>query len=113
MKTMLAAGVLVCLGGHAAPAAAESLRCSGGLVSEGDSRLSLVHKCGEPLLRDAYCPTVYYPRSQSVVPADIALAYVPCLPTEEWLYDRGPGNLMATVRLRNGRIWAITHGQPR
>ena len=37
---------------------------------------------------------------------------MPCVPTEEWLYDRGPGNLMATVRLRNGRIWTITSGFP-
>ena len=113
MKTMLLALLLVCGWGHAAPAAAESLRCSGGIVAEGDTRLSLVHKCGEPLLRDAYCPAVYYPGSRYAVPADIGLAYVPCVPTEEWLYDRGPGNLMATVRLRNGRIWTITSGQPR
>jgi hypothetical protein len=28
---------------------------------------------------------------------------------EEWLYDRGPGNLMATVRFRNGKVESIRY----
>ena len=113
MKTMVvSAGLLLALL-HAPPAQAQSMKCSGGIVSEGDSRLSLVYKCGEPMLRDAYCPAVYYPGTVHVVPDAVAAAYVPCIPTEEWLYDRGPGSLMATVRMRGGRIAAITFGQPR
>jgi hypothetical protein len=29
---------------------------------------------------------------------------------EEWLYDRGPCNLMATVRFRDGVVQTITYG---
>ena len=32
---------------------------------------------------------------------------------EEWLYDRGPGNLMATVRFRGGVVQSIRYGAPR
>ena len=39
---------------------AESLRCQNGIAAEGDSRLAVVYKCGQPALRDNYCAPVYY-----------------------------------------------------
>lgn len=108
---MRAALVSLVLATAALPAAAESLRCSGGLVAEGDSRLSLVHKCGEPLLRDSFCPTVYYSDNGNPVPEPFASRLVPCQPVDEWLYDRGAGYLMATVRLRAGRVESIRYGR--
>jgi hypothetical protein len=36
---------------------------------------------------------------------------VPCLPVEEWVYDRGPGNLVATVRFRSGIVHSIVYGR--
>ncbi|HKX41421.1 MAG TPA: DUF2845 domain-containing protein [Burkholderiaceae bacterium] len=93
------------------PARAETLRCSGGSVAEGDSRISVAYKCGEPLLRDAFCAPVYYGPSWSPVPEPYASTVVPCQQTEEWLYDRGPGNLMATVRFRWGKVQAIAYGR--
>ena len=90
---------------------AESLRCSGGIVGEGDSKLSLVFKCGPPLIGDSYCAPVYYGGTLHAVPPPFAGAYVPCLQTDEWLYDRGPGNLMATVRLRAGSVQSIRYGR--
>jgi hypothetical protein len=97
----------------ALPAAshAESLRCENGIVAEGDSRLALVYKCGQPALRDDYCAPVYYNRSLDPVPDVVAGAYVPCLYTEEWLYPRGPGEFLAVIRLRGGRVQSITYGR--
>ena len=95
-------------------ASAESLRCGGGIVAEGDSRASLVYKCGQPVLTDAYCAPVYYPGSFNPVPPPLAAAVVPCLIVEEWLYERGPGMLLATVYLRQGVVQSIAYGrQPR
>lgn len=96
--------------GGAAPAQAESLRCTGGIASEGDSRLALVAKCGPPVLSDTYCAPVYQGSSAYPVPEPYASRIVPCQPTEEWLYDRGPGQLWATVRLRSGSVLSITYG---
>jgi len=93
------------------PARAETLRCSGGSVAEGDSRLSVAYKCGEPLLRDAFCAPVYYGPSWYPVPEPYAGTVVPCQQMEEWLYDRGPGNLMATVRFRWGKVQTIAYGR--
>jgi Protein of unknown function (DUF2845) len=94
------------------PAAAESLRCTGGIADEGDSRLLVRFKCGEPVLKDSYCAPVYYSGTLQPVPDPYAGWFVPCQQTEEWLYDRGPGNLMATVRFRAGVVQSIRYGRP-
>jgi hypothetical protein len=93
------------------PAGAESLRCAGGIAAEGDSRLSVVYKCGQPHLKDSYCAPVYSGQALQPVPEPFASAYVPCQQTEEWLYERGPGNLVATVRLRSGVVQSIAYGR--
>ena len=69
-------------------ASAESLRCDKGIVSEGDSRLSVIYKCGQPQLIDTFCDPVYYGGTLQMVPAPIGDAYVPCLTVQEWLYER-------------------------
>ena len=90
-------------------AQAESLRCSGGIVDEGDSRISVLHKCGQPLLKDSFCAPVYYNGTLNPVPEPYAGIVVPCQQIDEWLYDRGDGNLMATVRIRSGTVLSIKH----
>ena len=90
---------------------AESLRCNGRSAAEGDSRLSVLYKCGEPLLKDRFCAPVYAPGAAEPLPDPFASLVVPCQPIEEWLYDRGPGNLMATVRFRAGVVQSITYGR--
>jgi Protein of unknown function (DUF2845) len=94
-----------CLAAHA-----ESLRCAGGIAAEGDSRLSVAYKCGQPQLKETYCAPVYYGQSLNLVPEPFASAFVPCQQTDEWLYDRGPGNLVATVRFRSGIVQSIVYG---
>lgn len=95
----------------ALPAQAESLRCNGHTAAEGDSRLSVLYKCGQPLLKDSYCAPVYHVHTLDPVPEPFASAAVPCQVQEEWLYDRGPGNLMASVRFRSGIVQSITYGR--
>ena len=92
-------------------ASAESLRCNGQSVSEGDTRLALRYKCGEPLMADTYCAPVYYTPTFQPVPEPFASIVVPCQLVEEWLYDRGPGNLLAVVRIRSGVVQSIQYGR--
>ncbi len=103
-------GLLAALAGGMAPAHAESLRCAGGIAAEGDSKLSLMAKCGQPVLTDTYCALLYQNPHYYPVPEPYASRILPCQVTEEWLYDRGPGNLFATVRLRSGVVLSITYG---
>jgi Protein of unknown function (DUF2845) len=100
--------VSIVLGGFPLLAHAETLRCNGQIIEVGDSRLSVLYRCGEPLLKDAYCPPVYYGPSVQPVPQPFAGA-VPCLVVDEWIYDRGAGNLIATVRFREGSVLSIRY----
>ena len=45
------------------------------------------------------------------VPEPFASAVVPCQQIEDWLYDRGTGNLLATVRFRWNVVQSITYGR--
>jgi len=112
MNTRIAIGIAAVMTLCAGAVHAESLRCNGSIAGEGDSRLSVLYKCGPPLLRDAYCAAPVYPQTLQPVPEPFASIFVPCQPVEEWLYERGPGNLTATVRFRAGVVQSITYGQP-
>lgn len=113
----MGASGLALLGVLAAPAHAESLRCNGHSAEVGDSRVSLLYKCGEPVVRDSFCAPLFVNtppppglRPQPL-PAPLAQAIAGCVVVDEWLYDRGPGNLMATVRLQSGVIQSIRYAR--
>jgi hypothetical protein len=111
-KRLLLTGLLAFGGAFAAaPAQAETLRCTGGSAGEGDSRVSVLYKCGQPTLKDAYCAPLYYGRDLVHVPEPWATHVVPCQQVEEWLYDRGPGNMVATLRFRSGVLQSIRYGR--
>jgi len=96
-----------------APSArAETLRCNGRATEVGDSRLTVLTNCGEPKLKDVFCAPLYVAPTLQQVPAPLAGLLAPCLQIDEWQYDRGPGNLTATVRFQYGRVQSITYGQP-
>jgi hypothetical protein len=115
--TVAAAVVLVVGAAAGAGSRAESLRCNGHFAEVGDSRASLLFKCGEPAVRDSFCAPVYRAGSTppgqlpQPLPAPIAQALLPCIAVDEWLYERGPGNLMATVRLQSGVIQSIRYAR--
>lgn len=110
-RTLGGLAVLSLALGAGAPVRAESLRCTGGSTEVGDTRLSVLYKCGEPVLRDTTCAPVYSSSILNPVPEAFVGWAVPCLPVDEWLYDRGPGNLMATVRFRSGVVQSIRYGR--
>lgn len=115
-QTRGAVGALVVIAlALAAPAAAaaQSLRCNGYLIGKGDSPASLLQRCGEPLLRQAVCPSMlqlgwvalpYRPDGTGAVIA------TQCVPMEEWTYDQGPGNFLGVVRIHNGAVESVRNG---
>jgi len=109
MHALLRSGLLAMFLAHGSFVAAENLRCNGSIASEGDSRLSVLYKCGQPMFTDSFCAPVYLWGTPQPVPAPLVPLGVPCQAVEEWLYDRGPGNLMATVRFRDGRVQSIRY----
>ncbi len=111
MNVVVRALVVIFIAVHALPANAESLRCNGHIASEGDSKISILYKCGQPLLKEDYCSPAYYTGTLQPVPEPFASVLVPCQQVEEWLYERGPGQLTATVRFRAGVVQSIRYGR--
>ena len=108
-RLLFAAAVALALPG--APAQAESRRGHGRSATEGAARVAGLYKWGEPLLAASPCAPVVYAQTLQPVPDAVAAAFVPCQPVEEWVYDRGPGNLVATVRFRAGVVQSIRYGR--
>ena len=80
-------------------AAADSIRCDGGTVSVGDTRIDLLARCGAPAL-------------QEVEPAPPARFGDPAVavPIERWTYNFGPQRFLQIVSLRGGRVIAVERG---
>jgi hypothetical protein len=95
----------------ALPSQAETLRCTGGSAAEGDSRVSVLYKCGQPSLKDSFCAPLYYGPDLKVVPEPWAGTVLPCQTIDEWIYDRGAGNMAATLRFRAGVLQSIRYGR--
>lgn len=81
----------------------EGMRCAGGLVRPGDTTVTVLQKCGEPVERDA-TGLVQDP------PGPASPAVVSDAPIEQWVYSQGEGTLLQIVTLRGGRIESIENG---
>jgi hypothetical protein len=95
-------------------AASQSLGCNGSLVGKGDSPLSLLRQCGEPVYRQTVCVSmlqlgwIVVPYRATTGPEAILASQ--CVPMEEWTYDRGPGTFLGIVRIYNGAIESVRDG---
>ena len=90
-------------------AAAQTFKCRNDLVNVGDARTTVLLKCGEPVVRDAFCRPLPAQRSR---PASNPRGgrIVPCENVDEWVYNPGYGQFMTTLRFVEGRLVAIEYG---
>jgi hypothetical protein len=93
----------------ALPAAADSLRCDGGIVQTGDTKLDLLAKCGEPVYVEG--PRVEERASRLEAAPDAVLEEHVRWSGERWSYDFGPGTFMQHVELSGGRVVAVIRGE--
>ncbi len=87
--------------------AQDSMRCPGGLVSVGDSKLDLLGKCGKPALVEERLQegTTLADRERGAAWKVRITASL-----ETWTYDFGPSRFVQYVTLDTGRIVALEHG---
>jgi hypothetical protein len=78
--------------------AEDSIRCGGGLVSLGDSKLDLLGKCGAPTLVEVTEETPARQAGRALVAA------------ERWTYNFGPSQFVMVVTLRAGRVAFVERG---
>ncbi len=88
------------------PARIPRTRCDPGFVHEGDARLDVLARCGEPAVVDAWDET----RDAFATGAGLARAETVSIRVEVWTYDLGPNQLVRFVRMENGRVTAISTG---
>jgi uncharacterized protein DUF2845 len=85
-----------------------SMRCDGGIVSVGDSKLDLVGKCGWPALQEDLVgertTTIFERRGQVAFNRSVSSK------TERWTYDFGKSRFIQVVLLEGGRILRIERG---
>jgi len=82
---------------------AYAFRCSGGLISTGDSKLVLLKKCGEPSWIDRW-------PERTVELPDTDFEHSITRINERWIYNLGPTQFIRIITLRDGRVANIETG---
>lgn len=80
-----------------------AFRCSGELVSEGDSKLSVLDKCGEPALIDRWPEEIIdFPDTDF----EHRLGRI----NERWIYNFGPSQFLRIITFKDGEVFNIENG---
>ncbi|MDH3716351.1 MAG: DUF2845 domain-containing protein [Gammaproteobacteria bacterium] len=81
-----------------------AMRCGSQLVSDGDHKLQVLHKCGPPALVEyrGYQYRAYLPHNLPGVHTQLIGANV-----EEWTYNFGPRRFMRLVRFADSEVVRI------
>jgi hypothetical protein len=91
-------------------AAAQSFRCKSDLVNSGDSRATVLLKCGEPVVKDTFCKPVQPQSFPGAASGSTVVNVVPCESVDEWTYNPGYGQFMTTLRFEGGKLVSIKYG---
>ena len=104
-------------------ASAQSLRCKGDLAQIGNSKGTILQKCGEPVMKDSFCKPVQSTSSSTapvVTPAapttnnstnvSTNVTVNTCQQVEEWTYNPGYGQFMTMLLFEGGSLKSIRYG---
>ena len=93
-----------------ATTSAQSFRCKNDLVTLGDSRASVLLKCGEPVVKDSVCKPLPPQTVPSAESGSTVVNAASCVTVDEWTYNPGVGQLMTTLHFESGALTAIRYG---
>ena len=82
---------------------AVAMRCAGGLVSEGDSKITVINKCGDPSWVDRWF-------EQVVEFPDSDLEHRISRINERWVYNRGASEFLRILTFRDSQVLRIETG---
>jgi hypothetical protein len=104
---MKRAALVLVVGLLAASPSFAAFRCGTQLVSEGDTRSQVAHKCGEPddviAKKSVFRRPVIWTRGR---PYFIGEDYIE-VQVEAWIYNLGPNKLMRSLRFEDGILAEI------
>ena len=90
-------------------ASAEYLRCKNESVNVGDTRSSLLQRCGEPAVKDTFCKPVE-PTQGATTGTGTVVTVPSCRNVDEWTYNPGFGQFMTTLQIDGGKVISIKYG---
>ena len=90
-------------------ASSEYLRCKNESVNVGDTRSSLLQRCGEPVIKDTFCKPVE-PMQGAPIGSGVVVAVPSCRNVDEWTYNPGHGQFMTTLQIDSGKVISIKYG---
>ena len=80
-----------------------AFRCKGGLITEGDSKITVLKKCGEPSWKDRWSEeTIEYPYT------DIEHRNLQI--NERWIYNPGPTQFIRIINFKGSKVFSIETG---
>ena len=103
MRSWTAAGWLAALAITALPATAQNLRCKNDFAERGDSKHTVLSKCGEPVFKDSFC-------RQDPVPTGTKVRQ-PCTNVDSWSYRPGSGQFVTILEFQEGTLKSIRYGE--
>lgn len=107
-RLLLAASLVSLASTLPAAALGDSLRCDGGIVSVGDSKLDLLGKCGQPALREEQgeerSRLLLDTAGRAVAGRSTAVA------VERWTFNFGPRQFVQHVTLESGKVTSVERG---
>jgi hypothetical protein len=98
--------LLALLAVSAAPAADDTFRCGGKIISTGMAMVDVLAKCGEPTLRTVE------EIPQQVRRANGSTYTAGTVTVEVWTYDRGSSSFPAVLRFEGGKVTSIEIVRP-
>jgi hypothetical protein len=80
-----------------------AFRCDGELVTEGDTKLSVLNKCGEPSWIDRWPEEIVdFP--------DTDFEHLVSRINERWMYNPGPTQFLRIITFKDGQVSSIESG---
>jgi hypothetical protein len=106
----LAVSAALLLTAAAASAQTRSFRCKNDLVNLGDSKASVLQKCGEPVVKDTFCKPVENVPPQTTSGGAVVQINT-CRDVDQWTYNPGRGQFMTSLQFEAGQLTAIQYGE--
>lgn len=82
---------------------AMAFRCGGGLITKGDSKLTVLNKCGEPSWKDRWSEEIIeYP--------DTDIEHRTLRINERWIYNPGPTQFIRIITFKESQVISVETG---
>lgn len=80
-----------------------SMRCGSDVLTEGMTKVEVLQKCGEPLMKDVVGEETVYDFFQGSGTANKVVV-------EQWIYDSGKGSFLRVLIFKGGTLSDIEYG---